>query len=323
MNVLVTGAGGLIGRALAARLAGRGDRVVWMFRDRPQGMSLTPQGLPSVDGIMAFGDVADRDFIYRLLVDYEIESVFHLAAQASVRMCHENPEGAVRSNIVGTWAVLDSVRERLLKKPGSVTNVCIASTDKVYGNGPVPYREDQPLQGVEVYSSTKVAADLLAQTYHWDYGVPVKILRSPNVYGPGDMDFTRLIPRSVLNLLQGRPAILYSGAADMVREFVYVDDEVDAYLALAERGEPGEAYNAYGSGPVRVGGMMEWMSSMFDGGRVEIQERPFREIPVQYMDGTKIRTRLGWEPKIINVRDGLPATIEFYRQYLRGRGIAC
>jgi nucleoside-diphosphate-sugar epimerase len=269
---------------------------------------------------VAFGDVTDQAFIERLLVNYAVDVVFHLAAQASVRRCYEDPWQAVRSNIVGTWTVLEACRRRNQQCPDAIRTVVVSTTDKVYASLPPPYHEALPI-GVGtsgVYEMTKVSADLCAQVYAREYALPVKIVRSCNVYGPGDLDTTRLIPRTTLRLLQGRPAMLYAGADGMQREFVFIDDEVSALLTVAMHGAAGEAYNVSGGGPVAVGAVVRALADML-GGSVETVDRAFHEIPAQWMDARKLQA-LGWRPTVEMFGGGLARTVAFYVDYLRQAG---
>lgn len=302
MNVLVTGAYGFIGSALVRRLSDRHDHVVGVVRDEPV---FSPGWLQLGDRVIAKGDILDTDFIYRLLVDYEITNVFHTAAHSAVSKCQKDPQNAWRVNALGTVSVLEACR-----RYGKVESIVTASTDKVYGNGPVPYVESQPLTGSDPYAASKVAADLAARSYALIYGLPVKIIRSCNVFGPGDMEFSRLIPGSINRMLHGESAILYNNAAHMIREFVYIDDEVDAYLTVAEHGVAGEAYNVSGTGKVVVGHVLKELARLCDG-KIEYRPRDFYEIPEQYMNADKLML-LGWTPKI-GLEEGLQYTVQWYR----------
>lgn len=302
MNVLVTGAYGFIGSALVRRLSDRGDRVVGVIRDEPL---LNPLRAIPGEFVVARGDILDTDFLYRLLVDYDISRVFHTAAHSAVSKCQKDPMSAWRVNALGTVSVLEACR-RYEKVEAIVT----ASTDKVYGDGPVPYVETQPLKGQDPYAASKVAADFAAQSYARIYGLPTKIIRSCNVFGPGDLEFTRLIPGSINRMLHGEAARLYTDAAHMVREFVFIDDEVNAYLTVAERGLAGEAYNVRGTGQVSVGYVMKELARLCDG-KIEYRPRDFYEIPEQYMNGNRLML-LDWEPTV-GLEVGLERTVGWYK----------
>jgi len=306
VNVLVTGAYGFIGSALVRRLSDRHDRVVGVVRDEP---ALSPLDLAAGSGtaerVIAKGDILDTDFIYRLLVDYDITRVFHTAAHSAVSKCQKDPQNAWRVNTLGTVSVLEACR-----RYGKVEAVVTASTDKVYGDGPIPYVETQPLQAKDPYAASKIAADLAARSYAHIYALPVKVIRSCNVFGPGDLEFSRLIPGSINRMLHGESAVLYNNATHMIREFVYIDDEVDAYLTVADDGAVGEAYNVSGTGRVSVGQVMKELTRLCDG-QIEYLPRDFYEIPEQYMNAAKLML-LGWTPKV-NLAEGLERTVGWYR----------
>lgn len=311
MNALVTGAGGFVGGAIAAKiLRDRSNSVVGFFRDKPAGWIYRPSGsdeAPAARATAVFGDVTDTDAVQRALADYRIDTIFHLAAEASVRVCREHPRSAYMSNVVGTVSVLEACR----RQGEQIKRIVVASTDKVYGASPAPYREEQPLLGDGIYASSKTAADVAARAFAMEYRMPIRIVRSCNVVGPGDLDMTRIVPRSIDLMLGGRPAVLYSEAQGMVREFVYIEDEIDAYLTVADRGADGEAYNVSGVGPTRVGDLMEMLAKFCDGS-YEVIEGGLVEIKEQWMDGSKLMA-LGWKPHV--ALDGaLLATIEWHKR---------
>lgn len=304
-SVLVTGTGGFVGSAIAARLVQDGYRVVGLFHDKTFGTFVERD-----DFVGVFGDVRDRDLLYRILTDYAVDLIVHQAGYPVVKKCEEDPWTAYSVNTMGTVAVLESARQSKRE-----IRTILATTDKVYANGPVPYRELQPLEAKGPYSASKVAADVIARDYAGTYGLPVLVVRSSNIYGPGDRDETRLIPGNVLRLLRGEPAVLYTGALTMEREFVYIDDEVDAYLTLIEKAPfDGRAYNVGGAGPVSIVDVMRKLAVLC-GGEVIIQPSGFAEISRQYMDASALNA-LGWSQKV-SLDEGLKRTVEWFKS-LRG-----
>ena len=216
--VLVTGASGLLGSWLVARLLEQGARVVVLLRD------LVPDALLETSGdrrraTTVLGDVRDGGLVERVLAEYEIDAVFHLAAQTIVEHAARNPVGTFRSNIEGTWEVLDACR-----RSGRTTRIVVASSDKAYGEQQeLPYREEQPLQGSHPYDVSKSCTDLIAQSYAWTYGLPVVVTRCGNLYGGGDLNFNRLIPGSIRDALSGRAPTLRSDGTPL-RDYLYVED---------------------------------------------------------------------------------------------------
>lgn len=296
-SVFITGSTGFIGSTLGTHLHNLGLSVVGLAHDRKAGLSLP--------FTLVYADVLDTAELYRVLVDYDVDTVFHLAAQSIVKKSFTDPQSTWRVNALGTVSLLEACRRH------RTHSIVVAATDKVYGVGPVPYVEDQPLSGQEPYPASKVAVDVAARSYAHSFGMNIRVVRSANVYGPGDLELSRLVPRSIHRMLiQRRPAILYTGALNMVREFVYITDEIQAFLAVEERGQIGEAYNVYGSGPVAVSEVMEQLRQLCDG-QVEYQERDFHEIQVQWMDPKKV-TALGYAPSVF-LADGLAATVQWFK----------
>lgn len=304
MDVLVTGVSGFVGGAIARRLLREGHRVAGLYRDVPY-PSWPPEQRHSY---AVFGDVTDRDLLYRTLVDYGVEIIVHQAAHSIVAKCEEDPWSAYRVNVMGSVALLDAARMY-----GRVKKILFATTDKVYGDGPVPYREDQPLDAKGPYSASKLCADVIARDYCATYGLPVMVVRSSNIYGPGDRDETRVIPRNIVRLLRGEPALIYSAAFGMHREFVYIDDEVEAYMTLLTRGDPG-VYNVGGSGPVPVADVVRKLADLC-GGTTEVIDQGFREINNQYVDASRLNS-LGWEQKV-PLDAGLARTVAWFANILR------
>src|SRR5512139_3369804 len=241
MRALVTGGRGFVASWLAKALLESGSEVTSI--DRPGG---SPTGL-ELHGIAgdvndAVGDLGDYPLVLDLLRENRIDSVFHLAAQAIVGDANASPVPTFETNIAGTWVILEACREV------GIECIVVASSDKAYGpHQDLPYTEDSPLQPVFPYDVSKAAADLVARSYWHTYGLPVAVTRMANIYGGGDHNFSRLIPETVTAVLAGRrPVIRSDGSPE--RDFLYVEDAVAAYLAIAEalaagRGA-GEAFNA-------------------------------------------------------------------------------
>jgi CDP-glucose 4,6-dehydratase len=313
-SVFVTGGYGLLGTWLVRALLERGERVVVLRRDEPSASVLRIEGLEERCEVVP-GDVCDSVAIERALGDYEVDTVFHLAAQTLVGTANRSPLPTFETNIRGTWVLLEACR-RL-----EVARVVVAASDKAYGShAELPYREDFALQPRFPYDVSKAATDLIARSYFHTYGLPVAVTRFANLYGGGDLNFSRLVPEAVAAAIQGRrPVIRSDGTPE--RDFLYVADAAAAYLAIAEAlngdGAAGEAFNA-GSG--RPQSVLEVVSTVCQvaGTDVEPDVRgqgvPDGEIDRQYVDATKLRELSGWEPAR-DLAAGLRETVAWYREH--------
>jgi CDP-glucose 4,6-dehydratase len=312
-RVFVTGAYGLLGTWLVRALLERGDRVTVLRRDEPAASALALEGLEG-DCDVVTGDVCDGELIERELADYEIDTVFHLAAQTLVGTAQRSPVATFETNVRGTWLLLDACRR--LEVPRTV----VAASDKAYGpHDELPYREDFALQARYPYDASKAAADLIARSYFHTYGTPVAVSRFANLYGGGDLNFSRLVPEAAAAAIQGRrPVIRSDGSPE--RDFLYVQDAVDAYMAIAGAlgaGAAGEAFNAGGGEPHSVLDVVELVCRAA-GTEVEPDIRgagtPPGEIDRQFVDSTKLRELTGWEPRVA-LDDGLARTVDWYRAH--------
>jgi CDP-glucose 4,6-dehydratase len=320
---LVTGGRGFVGSWLAKGLLERGRRVISFDvageRPRPSGLQLL--GIED-DVEDARGDLRDAELLARTLANGDVDAVFHLAAQTIVGTAAGSPAETFDVNVRGTWTLLEACRER------GVGRVVVASSDKAYGaHEQLPYREHFALQPTAPYEASKSAADLIARSYWHSYEVPVAVTRFANIYGGGDLNFSRLIPEAVSAAIGGRAPVIRSDGSP-VRDFLYVEDAVGAYLAIAgalDRADVrGEAFNAGGERPYAVGEVVELIARL-SGSGVEPDIRgagnPDGEIDRQYVDATKIRERVGWSPAI-SLEEGLRRTIEWYRAHPEARAPA-
>jgi CDP-glucose 4,6-dehydratase len=312
--VFVTGAYGLLGSWLVKALLARGARTTVLKRDAVASSALTLEGTESEVNVV-HGDVLDRDLIERALGEYEVDTVYHLAAQTIVGVANGSPIATFETNIRGTWNLLEACR-RL-----GVQRVVVAASDKAYGvHDRLPYREDFALQPIYPYDVSKAAADLIARSYWHTFGLPVAVTRFANLYGGGDLNLSRLVPDAVLAALDARrPVIRSDGTPE--RDFLYVEDAVDAYLAIggllhAGRGA-GEAFNAGSDRPHSVLHVAELICRLAGTGLgpdVRGTGTPEGEITRQWVDSSKLRAATGWAPRV-DLEEGLRRTIEWYRTY--------
>jgi CDP-glucose 4,6-dehydratase len=313
---LVTGAHGLLGSWLVKALLERGASVVAVRRDEPTLSSLELLGLDR-EVAAVHGDICEPGLLARALTEYNVRSVFHLAAQTIVGTANRAPVATFETNIRGTWMLLDACRLH------GAERVIVASSDKAYGRQKeLPYREDQPLLATYPYDVSKAACDLIARSYWSTFELPVAVTRCANIYGGADMNRSRLVPEAVCAALAGRAPVLRSDGSPE-RDFVYVEDAVRAYLAIWEalgRGEGyGEAFNAGGGRPHRVGEVVSLICRLAGSDvspEIAGHGTPRGEIDRQWVDFTKLRELTGWEP-LISLEEGLGRTVEWYRAHLR------
>lgn len=305
-NVLVTGANGFVGAAVVDRLLRMNKTVVGLIRDK--NYKSRRDILENIS--VVHGDLRDYDTVRYAVSKYEIDTIFHIGAITILKMATYDPKTCFQTNIMGTINVLEAARECK-----HVSKVVVASSDKAYGNHDIlPYKEDYALLASDPYSTSKSCTDLLTQSYHYTYGLDTSIIRSGNIFGPGDLNKSRIIPGSILRVLAGERPIIYKGVGNYKREFMYIDDVVDAYLTVQDRGLPGHAYNIGGSGFQNifdtVSMVLEEMGTDIE---PEILEKDFIEIKEQYLDSTKLE-ELGWKCKF-GIREGIRACIPWYEEY--------
>ena len=313
-RVLVTGATGLVGAWLCRELVDRGAFVVTYICDWDPQSELLRSGTANRTNVVN-GRLEEPVAVERAINLHEVDTVMHLGAQTIVGTAFRSPRQTFEANIAGTWNVLDACRLH----PGLVKRVVVASSDKAYGTSPVlPYTEDMPLQGRAPYEVSKSCTDLIAQSYAVSYGLPVTIARCGNIYGGGDLNWSRIIPGTVRSLLQGQqPYIRSDGKA--VRDYIHVRDIVSAYMTLADHtdqpGMAGQAFNFSDESPLTV---MEIYRACCDAvdGWVDpfIANLAADEIPDQQLDSAKARARLGWHPTL-TLADGMRETVAWYRDY--------
>jgi CDP-glucose 4,6-dehydratase len=314
--VLVTGCTGLVGSWLTGALVERGARVVGLVRDSVQRTHFTRSGLPS-QITMVRGDLSDISLLERILNEYEIDTVFHLAAQAIVPIAYRNPLSTFETNIRGTYLLLEACRLHQLVK-----RIVVASSDKAYGDQPVlPYTEDMPLHGAYPYDVAKCCLDLLCQSYWKTYQLPVCITRCANIFGGGDLQWTRLIPRTIrAALFDQAPTVRSDGTFH--RDYLYVKNIVDGYLTLAEQLEEkhlgGEAFNFGSERPLTVLEMVAIILKKMDRTHLipQVLDTAMAEIRNQYLCTDKAVHRLGWLPRY-SLESGLDETIAWYTDYFK------
>ncbi len=313
-SVLVTGAYGLLGSWLVRALLARGDRVAVLRRDRAPRSALLLEGVEDAIDVV-HGDLNDEGLVARTLGEYEVDTVFHLAAQTIVGTANRSPLGTFESNVRGTWTLLEACRLH------GAQRVLVAASDKAYGaTATLPYTEETPLDPRYPYDVSKAATDMIARSYWHTFRLPVAVTRFANLYGGGDPNRSRLIPEAVGAALAGRAPVIRSDGSPE-RDFLYVEDAVEAYLLLADaldrEGAKGEAFNAGGGRPYAVRDVVARICALA-GTDVEPDVRgagtPDGEIDRQYVDASKLRALTGWEPRV-DLDEGLRRTLDWYREH--------
>ena len=318
--VLVTGAQGFIGSWLAERLAGEGAQVVVLRRDFDPGSRFHSDGIEARCTVVQ-ADVLDYESLLRIIHQYRFHAVFHLAAQALVGIANRSPLATYESNVRGTYMLLEAIRAAGVVGD-RVEHVVVASSDKAYGDvDELPYREDQPLEPSYPYDVSKACADVIARSYATTFDMPVAVTRLANVYGGGDVNFSRIVPETMRAIVTGRRPVLRSDGTPE-RDFIYVQDAVDAYLAVAgslERPElRGRAWNAGAGKPIPV---MELVRRIVAASGKDVEPdvqgegTPHGEIDRQYLDSRAIREELGCEPRW-ELDRGLTETYGWYERNL-------
>lgn len=315
-RVFVTGGSGLVGSWLVEALNKLGADVVALVRDWVPGSRLLSSPLTSQTTLVR-GDLSDVNFLERVLAEYEIESVIHLAAQTIVPIANKNPLSTFESNVAGTWNLLEACR-----RVKGVTSVVVASSDKAYGDSPVlPYKEDMPLAAVYPYDVSKACADMISLSYAKTFGVPVAITRCGNFFGGGDLNWNRIIPGTIRSVLRGNDPIIRSDGT-LIRDYIYVEDAVSAYLTLSKvltlnPDLAGESFNFSNETQRSVLELTHDIITLLGASvHPKVEGKNHGEIKAQYLDATKARDVLGWVPDH-GLEEGLSKTVEWYKHFLK------
>lgn len=311
-TVLITGATGIIGSHLTEQVLEAGaDRVICLYRSTSPRSYFTTRGL-ALRVTLEPGDVRDAGRMREIVSKHGVTTIFHLAAQPLITVALQHPLDTIEANVMGTANILEAAR-----RAGHVRAVVVAATDKVYGTAKPPYHEEMALSPDHPYDASKAAADLLCRTYAKSYDVPVAIIRSANVYGPGDINFDRIIPGIMKAMITGDTLTIRSDGT-LVREYLYVADAVAGYIAAAQHiaTARGQAFN-FGSGDIfSVKDLLEQVPAIV--GRelsYAIANTATHEIKSQSLDFTKAVTQLNWSPQW-TFKDAIKATYQWYQSVL-------
>lgn len=315
-RVFITGCTGILGSWLTEDLVRSGADVVGLVRDGVPRSRLVQEKI--IDRITVVrGEVEDFSLLERALNEYEIETVFHLAAQPIVGTANRNSLSTFDTNVRGTWNLLEACL-----RVDTVKQIVMASSDKAYGEQEnLPYDETFPLQGSHPYDVSKSCADLIAYAYFKTYGLPVCVTRCGNFFGGGDLNFNRLVPGTIRSVVRNEAPVIRSDGT-FIRDYIYIEDVALAYKMLAEKMAEnpmlnGEAFNFSCENPIGALDLAKKILQLM--GREDLEPvilgEASNEIPRQYLDAAKARKELGWTPRF-SLDDGLRSTIDWYRSFL-------
>lgn len=314
-RVFVTGCTGFLGSWLTTSLVNSGADVIGLVRDRVPNSLLVRSGV--INNITVIeGDIVDYHKLERILAEYEIDTIFHLAAQTIVTIANRAPLSTFETNIKGTWTLLEAAR----RNP-TVKHIVVASSDKAYGpHEELPYREDMALLGSHPYDVSKSCADLLSRAFANTYDLPLIVTRFANIYGGGDLNWNRIVPGSIRSVLRGgRPIIRSDGSPK--RDYIFVDDAVSGYMIAAESARKdsvrGQTFNFGLDKPISVIDIVETIikQSKYPDLQPEILDQIENEIRDQFLDSNKAWKLLGWRPQF-SLDEGIRKTINWYSDFL-------
>ena len=314
-RVVVTGGSGLIGGWLVEELINNGADVIVLMRDWvPQSKLLSEEKLKK--STLVRGDLSDPKHLERILSEYEVQSVFHLAAQTIVPIANKNPLSTFESNVAGTWNLLEACRH-----VKSVSSIVAASSDKAYGDAPnLPYHEEMPLRAVYPYDVSKACADMICLSYAKTFDLPVSTTRCGNFFGGGDLNWNRIIPGTIRSALRSETPIIRSDGT-LIRDYIYVEDAVNAYLTLSkalseDSNLKGEAFNFSNETQRTVLELTNLILTELGSDLTPIVQGDNKgEIKAQYLDSSKASRLLGWKAQF-GLEEGLSKTISWYKKYL-------
>ena len=327
-NVLVTGISGFVGSNLAKNLYVNGANVIGLTQKKKKEFSLLFYEKINKKVNVIFGDITDRKLIKKILKKYKIEICFHLAAQVEVGLASREPYGTWDSNIRGTYTLLDSLREN----NKYIKSIIIASSDKAYGEyglKKMPYKENYQLKAIFPYDTSKACADMIAKSYSSKlFKLPIIITRFSNIYGPGQLNFTALIPDLIRSCILNKKFKM-RGNGESIRDYVYIDDIVDVYKLLSKKlylnpkKYSGEVFNAGTNTPHKTKNILKKIF-LYKKKIKELKQitknmkknKTSGELSVQYMDFEKLKKYFGWKPKN-KFELTLPAVYDWYENYFK------
>ena len=319
-RVFVTGATGLVGSALTKKLVDFGAEVTALLIRSPRDSELIISNtLEKID--VYYGDLGNNSIIEKAVHESQAEIYFHLGAQTIVSIGLLDPTSTFNSNILGTINLLEAIR----KFSPDVKSIVVASSDKAYGEAKyLPYDENHPIQGLGPYDVSKSCTDLLSQSYAASFNLPITITRSANIFGPGDTNWSRIVPGTFKSIFTGTQPIIRSNG-NYIRDYIYVDDIIEAYLLIAQnhsRNIPGTAFNLSSDVAYSVMDIYNQICIAAIGKVIEpkILNEARTEITSQHLTSNKVKVELGWQSKV-SLQDGLRTSAVWYKKLFNQESI--
>lgn len=315
-RVLITGANGFLGSHLSVRLSGEGAIVTGIIKEEPAVTFLSLAARRNKGRLIKIikSDIVDFDATLGIFREYPPDICLHVAAQPIVGIANKSPLPTFETNIKGTWNILEAARI------SNTRATVVASSDKAYGeHKELPYTEEAALCALHPYDSSKACADMLARCYAYTYGLNTAVTRCANIYGPGDFNFSRIIPDTVRSVISNKNPVIRSDGTPL-RDYIYIDDAVNAYLLLSEKlylrkVNPGEAFNFGRGKPISVSSLVNKILRIAKrtGLKPEIlsKKKIKGEIDRQYLSSIKAREALGWKSRY-SIDAGLKKTFAWY-----------
>ena len=314
-NILVTGGLGILGSALVKKLNQKKSYNIFIL-DRSKNIKkikvLELGNLKKVKIIK--GNFNDYKTVFKVIKNKNISTIFHLGAITQVIDAYKSPMETFNSNIIGTINILESIRN--LKKK---INLIFSSSDKAYGSlVGNSYLENHQLKGNFPYDVSKSASDLIVQSYVKTYNLKAGIIRSGNIYGPGDLNMDRLVPHVIISSILKKRSVLRSNGK-LIRDYIYVDDVANAYFMLMKKminsKERLRIYNVGSKENLTVKNFVKLITIMINKKEIYpiIKNNSKIEIYKQKLNYIKIKRDLKWAPKS-NFKKSLKNTIEWYKK---------
>ncbi len=321
MNILITGITGFVGAHLADYLSKQSNTIYGLYRSKRYESTFEALGLSHYKNInLILGNIGSYPEMEEIVIDNDIDQVYHLAAQAIVKSASLSPISTYQTNILGTINLLESIRlgsDRLKKDIPTL----VMSSDKAYGTSPIlPYKEEFPLNGLDIYSSSKACEDIIARAYAYNYNLPIVVIRSCNIFGEYDFNWSRVIPQFIKAYLDSKKITIYKNTSGQLREYIYIKDLIRALTLLISSDNisktKGEAFNITSEELYNVNQILEVFKEFTGFNNIEYvdSKKNFKEIENQYLDCTKLKNTTGWK-KEYNFIDAFRHTIKCYENW--------
>jgi CDP-glucose 4,6-dehydratase len=327
-KVLITGVTGFVGGNLVKKLYSEKATIFGLLRNDNPSSLLFFEGYNEKIRLIK-GDILDHELLYNIITEQQIDVIFHLAAQVEVGVGLTNPFLTFETNVRGTYNLMEACR--MAKNSGhNIEAIVVASSDKAYGEYPIdkmPYRENYPLLPKFPYDTSKACADMICQAYAIDrYKLPVVITRFSNIYGPGQLNFSAIVPDGIRSGM-GYSTFIPRSDGSMVRDFIYSEDVAELYMliAIGLSKNPdelkGQVFNAGSNDPINMRSLIikiyEELGNNKELERILLDmngKKTTGEIQYQHMSFEKVYEYFNWKPQH-SIEDGVKKTISWFKTY--------